>query len=825
MNEPVRIRDIIQARREVPFYNQIDLLAIEDDIVVGASGNMTVGFRVEGMNLMLKSRQEILSTVDFLRRTLGHLPEKTQYQFILKHKPGAGRALYDYRDAVKGGHPISEALIESKFNTLRSDRLFHDELYLFITKLHEEKQKLSGLSVVSNQKAAELSKEDFVRRKEELLTANSQLENAFSNLKLRTTPMKVKEFLTFFYFHLNPTRAANVRLGKVGNDPMQNITMRSSLLFSSPVVEREHFYQDGYFYQGINLLLPAENTDIQALGKMLDRIATPFDFMLSIHVPDNEKEIEKLRTRANVSKTFGFLGSSKNYDAVEKYHQIDSLITEIKSSTQKLAYYSVAFLIKDRRFQFLKQKHDQIMEAFPLLGSSEGIVDHMNHDRLFLSFLPGQAWMNPRKYLIQTDALANILPIQSEWAGTARPRILVKSRKQQLIKLDLFDDSLPARHGMIVGATGSGKSFATNYLLAHYLLENTTNQLIVIDVGNSYRRLAALFDGAYLDIDLGDQYAINPLLPKAELLKNGEVDSEGLAYLALVAEKLVKGTADEVLTNAHKRILEKAILKVYEAKEAPVLSDLQVVLRNYVLGDEEDAQRAAQFAKNLGIWTEGRYGKLLNRQGNISSAKRFVVFELGKLDAHPDLQAILFFVIRSAIWGKLYQKDIKKVIVIDEGWRFFNDDTSSRLIEDLYRTSRKFNGMVLSISQSPEDFLATKCANAIVSNSFTKYILMLNKGHEQLSQFDLNDSEIAETKSLVSKPGHFSEIFVKFGQSSTVARIEPTPLEYWIATTDPGDCEKESQERAQNPQSSTLDLLNHLAAKYPKGVRNHAQPG
>ena len=77
-----------------------------------------------------------------------------------------------------------------------------------------------------------------------------------------------------------------------------------------------------------------------------------------------------------------------------------------------------------------------------------------------------------------------------------------------------------------------------------------------------------------------------------------------------------------------------------------------------------------------------------------------------------------------------------------EGWRFFNDDTGSKLIEDLYRTSRKFNGLVLSISQSPEDFLNTKCANAIISNSFTKYILKLNKGHEQLAQFDFNDYKV-----------------------------------------------------------------------------------
>lgn len=37
MIEPARIRNLIQARREVPFYNQIDLLEIQDDVLLGVS--------------------------------------------------------------------------------------------------------------------------------------------------------------------------------------------------------------------------------------------------------------------------------------------------------------------------------------------------------------------------------------------------------------------------------------------------------------------------------------------------------------------------------------------------------------------------------------------------------------------------------------------------------------------------------------------------------------------------------------------------------------------------------------------------------------------
>jgi type IV secretory pathway VirB4 component len=819
MTVPVKIRSMIQARREIPFYNQIDLLTVEEDIIIGASGNLTIGFRVEGFPLMLKSNQEIAAAVDSLRKVLGHLPEKTQYQFILKKKPGAGKVLYAYRNALAVNTPLSREFLEDKTGALKKDRLFHQDLYLFITRFNPEKQKFSDtLKVIGNQTRI-LSEAAVTQKKEELLAAKSYLENAFGNLRIKLVPMTEKEYKSFFYFHLNPNRAPRIRLGEAAEKPAGEITLRSSLLFASPIVEYEYFYQDGFYYQGVNLLLPPDSTDIRALNAMLDKLSFPYDFSLSIYVPNNDEEIEKLKTRANITKTFGLSGSAKNYDALEKYSEIDSLITEVKSSSQKLAYYSFAFLVKDRTFAGVKKKQSQILEVFSSLGSSEGIADHMNHDRLYLSFLPGQGWMNPRRHLIQSDALANILPIQSDWQGTDRARVLLKTRKNQLLKLDLFDDSLPARHGIVLGATGAGKSFTTNYLLLNYLLERKDNRLVIIDVGNSYKRLCSILGGAYFDIDLGENYSFNPLLSRSQLFQNNEVNAESLAYLALVVEKLVKGRPDEILTNAEKRIIEKAILKTYREQESPLLGDLLLTFSRYSEGDEADRKRAYDFSKNLAVWTDGRYGKLLNRKGNINTSNPFIVFELGKLDAYPDLQSVIFFIIRSAIWDKLYQRETQKVIVIDEGWRFFNDETSSKLIEDLYRTARKFNGLILSISQSPEDFLGTRAANAIISNSFTRYVLKLNKNHELLAQFGLNDSEINEAKSLISKPGEFSEAFVKYGSHSVTARIEPTPLEYWMATTDPADCNMEAKLREKTPNISCLELLKQLAREYPKGTR------
>ena len=110
----------------------------------------------------------------------------------------------------------------------------------------------------------------------------------------------------------------------------------------------------------------------------------------------------------------------------------------------------------------------------------------------------------------------------------------------------------------------------------------------------------------------------------------------------------------------------------------------------------------------------------------------------------------------------------------------------------------------------PKDFLDPRAANAIISNSYIKYVLKLTKGHELLSQFELNANEIEAVKHLQSKPRAYSDLFVKYGSHSLVARIEPCPLDYWVCTTDPKDHVTETRVRAENPGISEAELLLKL---------------
>jgi conjugal transfer ATP-binding protein TraC len=373
----------------------------------------------------------------------------------------------------------------------------------------------------------------------------------------------------------------------------------------------------------------------------------------------------------------------------------------------------------------------------------------------------------------------------------------------------------------MLGSTGSGKSFFANHLLLHFLIESLAHEVIVIDVGGSYRKLAKILQGSYLEVECSETYALNPFPRKGILFPEGkDADATFLQFLKELLQKMIGPS--RVWLSSEKMILERAIREVYtplKQEEAPLLGNLERVLRHFSLSDEEDQKKAYQFAKELVLFTEGEYGKILNRKGAFNFDARFTVFDLRKISQYPELQEILLLIIPFALKRKFENLAIKKLLVLDECWQLLKESQGTELVEVFYRTARKLNAGVLSISQNPEDFLEADIASVIINNSPIKYILRLKKGHEQLKSFGLNESETLAVGELEVRPGLYAETFIKFDEHSVIVKLEPGPLDYWIATTDAIDAVEESRMRQANERLTDFEILEKLAHEFPHGVK------
>jgi 2,3-bisphosphoglycerate-independent phosphoglycerate mutase len=81
----------------------------------------------------------------------------------------------------------------------------------------------------------------------------------------------------------------------------------------------------------------------------------------------------------------------------------------------------------------------------------------------------------------------------------------------------------------------------------------------------------------------------------------------------------------------------------------------------------------------------------------------------------------------------------------------------------------------------------------------------------------LNENEIELVKSLRQKKGEYSEAFLMAQDKRSVAVVGSTPLEYWIATTDPKDLGVIEADQKAHPERSEIERLEWLAKRYPRG--------
>ena len=821
----LQVRDLICREKRKPFFNQVDLFGIENGVLIGVSGIIGVGFQFEGRDLLLESESEIEDFEQRLRRFLNHLPEEAGLHFLVQSQKGNEGVIQQYEEGVSSHDLLAARIVGAKADGYRAEPFQKRDIFLYVTagNLRDKRTSpwLPDLSFAFGKKARKVSNFEFSKSRDLLSKAAEEIQKGFEDLGFKLFRLTDLEIVKYHYELLNPSYAAKIV-------PMQESllasekdeTLRSKLLLSPPYVDERFFYLDGYFHKGINLRLCPDETDLKSMRDFELALGKDYLVSLSFESADQEKEKSGIQRQGNFAKAGGFFSRSKNHEAHHQAEQSNELLSEMAESEDRLFHVSLGVLVKAPTMDALDELAVHALRAFPKLGDARGIEDHMNHDRLFLSMLPLQGGDNPLSFLIRSEALVHLLPLQASWKGTEKPGLLLKTWRDEALKLDIFDPSLQAKHALMLGSTGSGKSFFTNHLLLHFLVESPDHEVIVMDVGGSYRKLARILGGAYVELECSGEYVLNPFPAKRLLFPSQDADATFLQFLKELLQQMI--SPERIWSSSEKMILERAIREVYrtlQPTDTPILGDVETVLLNYSFGDEEDKRKAYQFAKELSLFTLGEYGKLLNQRGSFDFDARFTVFDLRKISDYPELQEILLLIIPFALKRRFENVRTKKILVLDECWRFLKEAQGSELIENFYRTARKMNAGVLSISQNPEDFLDSKIAGVMINNSSVKYILRLKKGQEKLGNFGLNENEIRAVNDIEVKPGHFAECFIKFDEHGAIIKLSPNPLEYWISTTDPHDLAEEVRNRQSLNGKPEIEVLENLSKVYPHGVK------
>ena len=788
---------------------KIEIWGFESGFTIFTDGSLGFGLETTVLDVSCWDEAKTDSIGPSLTSFLNGLPSKIDLQFALNVGRGDGALIKEHQALEISNDPTVKSLTETRANRFLEleDRglIPKHRLQIFVRRPFSDVTRLKAGLFSKSKLYPKITDHVLAREISSTNQLRDDLTRQLSALGLEVKHLSDCEVAVLVYAQWNPTRTMDLR----AYDPED---VRGSLLFTDVSVSEKGFSLSDVHYRVLSLKTLPDQT-FSAMAKALGTLPFDSELFLSIHVPDQQKELESLQTsrRLAFSMARGKQTGVSDIESEAKFRDLEELVGEMIAQGEKVFHVSLNIVLRGKSDEELRDRVTQALTTIRELGGAEGMEETLAAFDVFCELSIPHARCRERQKRIKTSNLIDFLPLYGPWEGHKDPRILLRSIQGDLVGIDPFAKELANYNQMITGGSGSGKSFMTNLCLLQMLKENP--RIFIVDIGGSYKKLCENLSGQYIPFHLNTGISLNPFdLNSEEKLPS----SQKIKFLVGLVEMMTKEDETSHIGKLERAEIEEAIQKVYETVRSPRLSDLKDMLLSH---SETQIRR---FGRIMAPWCgETPYGKVVDRPTTIELTRPVVCFDLKGLELYPDLQAVCLYLITDYVWREVQlERGRMKFLVLDECWKLLESPSGASFIGEVFRTFRKYYASAIAISQNVDDFAKSKVASAILSNTSIKWVLS-QRGADtaRLKEvLQLNDNELTSIASLHQERGVYSQAFLMAGDQHAVVAIEPTPLEYWIATTDARDLAKFEELRRESSQLSQLEVLTVLSKEFPRGI-------
>ncbi len=333
---------------------------------------------------------------------------------------------------------------------------------------------------------------------------------------------------------------------------------------------------------------------------------------------------------------------------------------------------------------------------------------------------------------------------------------------------------------MIIGKSGSGKSYATKTLLTNFAADNT--KVFILDPENEYTNLAINLKGKVIDVGSSQMGIINPFhvmtsLKDDTISLTAKKDEDGkvideeynssdtfaqhLQFLEQFFRVILEGIESDpfellnslvVEVYTKKGITENSNFTTLKAEDFPIFDDLyNLILKKlktekneYVLNNLNIVETyIKKFAKG------GRNSKLWNGPTTLETKENFITFNFQSLLASnnqviANAQMLIVFkylmneIIKNKDFNAKYNVLRKIIVAVDEAHMFINPKYPIALdfMAQMAKRIRKYGGMQIVITQNIKDFVGSpeieRQSTAVINAS--QYSMIFS-----LAPSDMND--------------------------------------------------------------------------------------
>ena len=345
-----------------------------------------------------------------------------------------------------------------------------------------------------------------------------------------------------------------------------------------------------------------------------------------------------------------------------------------------------------------------------------------------------------------------------------------ETRCRTLYDYDLFGGS-DVGHSVVLGSTGSGKSFLLNFLLVNSL--RYAPRIAILDLGGAYRHLTELMGGSYLRLD-------------------GDAGSSSLRPFSLPKNK----RTFQFLAGWISRLLR---------------------LGGYEPGGEDGGEIAARIENLYGLpaakrrmsslvetlpprmkpamarWTSGgQWGKVFDstgKGGGIGGAD-WQVIDLSGAAEHPDLvSAALTYCLERLRLDIERDDEIArlKILVVDEAWKFLAEPATADYLGEAARTWRKRNAALVLATQSVADVVGGAASAALIESIPNRlYLSNRDLSDDAAAGLQLTPAEAGLIRGLLPK----REMYVRGPGGAEVLMLNVDRRSYWLYTSNPRESER-----------------------------------
>ncbi len=339
---------------------------------------------------------------------------------------------------------------------------------------------------------------------------------------------------------------------------------------------------------------------------------------------------------------------------------------------------------------------------------------------------------------------------------------------------------------VVIGKSGSGKSYATKMMLANLAAENS--KIFILDPENEYTGMAKNLSGKVIDVGSATEGRLNPFHVITGLSDDDDEDGDDTAKVSFnMHMQFLEEFYRQILTGIEPDALEylnNITIRMYESKGIDSETDLsKLEPEDYPTFDDLYEKILNDFQMSTGTYsknnltvllnyiskfaTGGRNAGLWNGPASINTLENFIVFNFQSLLANKNntvanAQMLLVLkwldneIIKNRDYNLRYGASRKIVIVIDEA-HVFIDSKYPIALDFMYQMAkriRKYNGMQIIITQNVKDFVGTeelaRKSTAIINACQYSFIFPLspNDMHDLCKLYEkagaINESEQEE---------------------------------------------------------------------------------